>query len=118
MIIRHNLPSKAFTKLDRYVFTRRGLSDGAKVLYGYLCGLRNGANFSDKYILGAMDISQRALTNRKKELKEADLILMEQVSARIYVIYIGHTKMSARQVKAQWKREEDLHNKTKLEAVK
>ena len=113
MIIRHSLPSRGFTKVDRNVFTMTQLSDGATRLYGYLCGLRNGANFSDKYILKAMIISQRALTNRKKELKDAGLILMEQITPRIYIIYIGHTKLSALDVKNQWIKEEDAHKNTK-----
>ena len=108
MIIRHNLPSKRFTKLDRYVFTKKGLSDGAKVLYGYLCGLRNGQNFSDSYIIEALGISKPVLYRRKKELTDNALILMDQISSRFYVIYIGHTKMHAAQVKRQWEKAEDV----------
>jgi hypothetical protein len=114
MIIRHNLPNKAFTKLDRHVFTNRWLSDGAVRLYGYLCGLRNGANFSDKYIIQALAITQRTLTSRKKELKDQKLILVDQVGPRIYVIYIGHSKMSAATVRAQWKKEEDENKQAKI----
>ncbi len=117
MFIRHNLPSKRFTKIDRYVFTKRNVSDGAKVLYGYLCGLRNGANFSDNYIIDALQITRRTLYNRKKELTDADLILVDQLSARVYVIYIGHTKLNAAMVREQWLREEDKLKKAEIHQI-
>ncbi len=107
MIIRHTLPTSSFTKLDRRVFVNPKLSDGAVRLYGYLCSLRNGASFSDTYITKALNISQRVLYNRKKELKDLDLILVDQISARNYVIYIGYTSLGATEVKALWAEEED-----------
>ena len=107
MIIRHSLPTREYTKIDRHVFTQRGLTDGAKVLYGYLCGLRNGASFSDTYIMKALDISQTVLTRRKKELKDADLILVDQLGPRVYVIYIGFSNFPASKVKDSWGSEDD-----------
>jgi hypothetical protein len=108
MIIRHNLPNQKFTKLDRRVFANASISDGAVRLYGYMCGLRNGANFSDAYIKKTLDISQAVLYRRKTELKNADLLLIDQVSPRLYIAYIGYTGFGARQVKNLWKDEEDL----------
>ena len=110
MIIRHKLPPRNFTRIDRYVFTNENLSDGAKVLYGYLCGLKNGANFCDVYLMGALKLQKPALAKRKRELKKAGLILTEQISARVYVIYIGYTGCLAEQVKAEWTAEEDKYN--------
>lgn len=107
MIIRHSLPTKNYTKVDRRVFTNPKISDGAKVLYGYLCGLRNGANFSDKYIIQALGMSLRALANRKKELKDNDLILIDQIAPRLYVIYIGYTSLSAKEVRSTWVKDDD-----------
>lgn len=107
MIIRSLAPNYAFTRVDRRVFTNPKLSDGAKVLYGYLIGLKSGQNFSDKYIMKALDISKVVLARRKKELKEQDLILVEQVTARLYFIYIGFTDYPASKVKAHWLSEED-----------
>ena len=106
MIIRHSLPSKAYTKVDRNVFTDMRLSDGACRLYGFLCSLRNGANFTDAYILKAMQVSQTVLTRRKKALKDSDLILIDQVSPKLYVVYIGYTSMPATVVKKQWVNED------------
>ena len=102
MIIRHNLPTKSFTRLDRRVFTNPNLSDGAVRLYGYMCGLVNGANFTDAYIMKALAISKTVLARRKKELKDFDLILVDQISPRVYVIYIGYTQMTATDVKEWW----------------
>ena len=119
MIIRHDINNEVEEEnqhIDRHVMTMN-ISDGAKVLYAYLVGLRTGANFNDKYILKAMIISQRALTNRKKELKDAGLILMEQITPRIYIIYIGHTRLSALDVKNQWIKEEDAHRGDKAKGT-
>lgn len=106
MIIRHDLPSRNFTRIDRYVVTDTKLSDGAVRLYSFLCGLRNGADYTDAYLIKVLDISQTIVTRRKKELKDAGLILIDQITPRLYVIYIGHSKLSARKVKARWKEEE------------
>lgn len=107
MIIRHTLPKTHFTKIDRHVFANPKLSDGAVRLYGYMCGLRNGANFSDSYIMKALGISKRALYNRKRELKALDLILIDQLGPRYYILYIGYTGMSATEVKELWTEESD-----------
>jgi len=110
MIIRHALPTRKFTKIDRFVFSNRALSDGAVRLYGYLCGLRNGANFNDAYIIKALDMSRTVLGRRKKELKDNGLLLIEQLGPRVYVGYIGYTEQSAEEVKNRWEMEEDKIN--------
>lgn len=106
IVIRDGL-SNCFTKVDKYVFTRRNLSDGAKVLYGYLSGLPTGRNFSDKYLIEALDISARTLANRKKELAHLDLILVSQISPRVYMLFIGRLDHPASQVKFLWDQEND-----------
>ena len=114
MIIRHDIAKSvrgSYTKVDRYVFTNRKLSDGAKVLYGYLAGLKSGSNFSDTYILKALGISKAVLYRRKKELTETDLILMEKLDLRTYAIYVGWTKVPASQVKQEWIADEDIGEK-------
>lgn len=107
MIIRHTLPIRNFTRIDRYVFCNKNISDGAVRLYGYLCGLITGANISDKYIIKTMGISQAVLTKRKKELKDHGLLLVDQISPRVYVAYIGYSKLSANEVKEIWNKEDD-----------
>ena len=107
MIIRHRLPNNGFVKLDRKVISDNTLSDGAARLYTYLCSLPNGANYSDKYLVKALDISQRTLLTRKKELKERNLIFVDQIGKKVYVIYIGHSKINAQQVRDLWMKEED-----------
>lgn len=110
MIIRHKILEHwaGYTKFDRKVFTKRGLSDGAKVLYGYLAGMRSGANYTDKYVLTALSISQAVLTRRKKELKDANLILMDRLDLRTYALYVGRSGMPAAKVKDEWLAEEDI----------
>ena len=98
--------NSGFTKVDRRVFTlpKSKLSDGAKVLYGYLAGVQTGQDFSDKYIIKAMEISQDTLTRRKKELKNANLILTWQISPRVYILFVGCTGRysTATHVKDNW----------------
>ena len=110
MIIRHEIPLQKshYTKVDRYVFTDSRLSDGAKVLYGYVAGLKSGGNFSDNYIIKVLRISKTVLYRRKKELIDAGLILIEKLNARTYILYVGFSTCSAEQVKAQWIAEDDV----------
>lgn len=107
MHIKKSLPHEKFTKVDNKIFTHPGLSDGAVRLYGFLASLPNGKTVIDAYIIRAMGMSQAVLTRRKKELKDVNLILMVQLTPKVYDLYIGHTGMSAQDVKAVWEREHD-----------
>ena len=107
MIIIRDMVRDNYTKVDRSVFTNRNLTDGAKVLYGYISGLPIGQQYNDKYILKALDISQQTLTRRKQELKKLDLILVSQVGPRNYVLFIGRTNNPASWVKRNWEKEND-----------
>ncbi len=107
MIVRHVLPSNGYTKIDKSIFSNPKLSNGAKVLYGYLCGLRNGANFCDRYLMKALGMSSTVLGNRKRELKALDLICTDQIGPRVHVIYIGHSTIGAMKVKDRWISEEE-----------
>ena len=102
MIVIRDSINHRYTKVDKNVFILRGLTDGAKVLYGYLAGLPTGRNFSDSYILKALGISRRTLANRKRELKDMGLILIEQVSPRNYMLFVGTTEKRANQVRDEW----------------
>lgn len=118
MIIRHNLPTRNFTRIDRSVFANPKLTDGAVRLYGYLCGLRNGANFNDNYLIKVLKISKSVLARRKKELKDSDLLLIEQLGPRVYVGYIGYTGLTASSVKDRWDKDEDKIHVTKNKRIK
>lgn len=108
MLIRTGDIFNGYTKVDKQVFTNPYLTNGAKVLYGYLSGLKSGQNFSDKYIMKALGISQQILTKRKKELKEQNLIMVKRIAARIYVMYIGNSKMSVHATERRWDEIEDV----------
>ena len=47
------------------------------------------------------------ITDMFIELKDAGLILVDQISPRIYVLYVGHTRLCASEVKRMWVSEED-----------
>jgi len=102
MLIRKSLARECYSKIDNKVWTNTELSDGAIRLYGYLASLRTGQEFVDRYILKSMGISQRVLTNRKKELKNAGLILSDRTGAKSYVLYIGSSDRPASYVKNYW----------------
>ena len=104
-IIRKGLPNSAhgnYTKLDNAVFRIRGMSDGAKVLYGFLASLKSGEEFNDHFVMEGLQISQKTLTSRKRELKDAGLILVEKIGLRGYVMYIGYVDFNAYKVKEHW----------------
>jgi biotin operon repressor len=107
MIVIRDSINYRYTKVDKNVFVIKGMTDGAKVLYGYLAGLPTGRNFSDKYILKALGISRRTLANRKRELKNMGLILIDQISPRSYVLFVGNTLKRAHEVREEWKNSND-----------
>ena len=107
IVIRDGL-SRCFTKVDKYVFTNRDLSDGAKVLYGYFSGLPTGRNYSDTYLLKALGISMRSLARRKAELVATDLIMVDQISPRVYMLFIGRLDHPASEVKKHWAEQNDI----------
>lgn len=105
MIILHDLPNKGYVKFDKNVFLNHALSDGSVRLYGYLCGCRNGTDFTDELLLTKLNISRNVLARRKKELKDAGLLLVAQIRPRVFMAYVGHSGRTASQVKARWDRE-------------
>ena len=96
---------KPFTQIDKRVIENKKLSDGAKVLYMYLSGLHLSTDFTDGYLMKVLGLSRRAIANRKKELKDCDLIYIEQLGPRIFMMYIGNTKNPASEVKKWWDEE-------------
>jgi len=108
MFIRHKNPSEAWVKFDKAVMTRYDLTDGAKVLYAYLSGVDNGAAYVDTYLCKALNCSQRVLTRRRTELRSAGLLLVEQIQPRIWVCYVGNSKVTADKVKKNWKPSDGL----------
>lgn len=109
MIVKRVSPKKNYSKVDNGIYSNPHISLGAKAVYGYLCTLRTGANYSDSYVCKVLNISQSKLTRHKKELKDANLIALDQVSARLYVIYVGYSTLSADEVKNHWITMEDAN---------
>lgn len=105
MIVRHIFPKENWVKMDKSLAIDSSLSDGAYRLYGYLSGLRNGADFKDTYIMIGLGITKGTLAKRKRELSKLGLILVDQIRPRQYVIYIGHSKCTADKVKEMWEAE-------------
>lgn len=97
-------PTMAFSKLDRNVLYLP-MSEGAKILYWFYATLKPGKYYSDTYAMKAIGISKSALMRRKNELREVDLLHVEQVAARTYITFLGTTKHSASKEFAEWKRD-------------
>ena len=104
MIVVKGLIHNKFTKVETAVFTDRSLSDGAKVLYAYLSGINTNKQYSDSYFIKALGISSDTLARRKRELKRVGLIMVGQISSRVYTLFIGTTNYPAIKVKTDWER--------------
>ena len=111
MIIVRKETHVRFTKVDNALFTTRKLSDGAKILYGYLLSVNKNKQYSDNYIMKALGIGKTTLTRRKQELKALDLISIKQTGAREYYLFIGRLNYSASLVKHEWEKEHKRINK-------
>ena len=104
-IIRKGLPNNKrgnYTKYDNKVFLINGLSDGAKVLYGYISSMMNGRDFSDTFFMKGLQLSEKTLYRRKKELIDSGLIYVDRVGPKQYIMYVGYTDVSALAVKQNW----------------
>ena len=109
MFIRCELPKEYYMKFDRNIFLDHRLSDGAVRLYGYLAGHRNSDEVTDEYIRQKMNLSKAVLARRKKELKDVDLLIVEQIHPRVYMAYVGNSVRGATAVKKYWdNRKEEL----------
>ena len=104
-IIRKTLPNGIngnYVKYDPRIFLIKDLSDGAKVLYGYVASMRNGGEFSDVFFMKGLSLSPSAFKRRKKELVDAGLMLVDRVGLKNYILYVGFIGMSATEVKRRW----------------
>lgn len=95
MYIQRIIPKPPYGVIDKYVMSHKGISDGAKVLYAILFSFRPSVNYTDEYLCRVLNLSSRSITARKKELKDADLLITEQIGARIYHAYLGTTQIPA-----------------------
>ena len=103
------LPKEGYTKVDNKIFTieRKLLSDGAKVMYGFLASMQIGSKITDNYIVKSLDIGLSALKKYKRELKALDLIVVDRVGLNQYEMYIGSTVLRASIVKQYWEVKND-----------
>lgn len=106
MHIKKGMPSESYTKIDNRLWSRQDISDGALRLYGFIASLPNGKVITDAYIIKSLGWSQRTVSSKKKELKEAKLLLMVKISARVHDLYLGYSRFTAEQVKAMWEDDE------------
>ena len=96
-----------YSKLDRYVFVNKDISDGGCRLYGYMLGLKSGDSFSDEYMMKTLGISRAVLSKRKRELRKFKLLSTTRLDARTYVNFIGNTVVDSEMVKHQWQKRQD-----------
>ena len=106
MYIQRIPPGRGFTRTDNKVIQNMQLSDGAFRLYCYLIMVPPSVNYDNQNLMQALGLSERALSNRKAELKKADLLCIEQIGPRIYHAYMGDMTMSASMVRTRMKRED------------
>lgn len=103
------LPGKEhgnFSKVDNAIWGS-DVSSNAKVLYGFLCSVRNGKDVTDAYISKGTGLSTRTVHRAKAELVEAGFIVAERTGARSYVTYVGYSKCKPSDVKRYWEHVED-----------
>jgi hypothetical protein len=84
----NNKPNTVLVDLD--VITSTNLSDGAKVLYTYILGIECDEDCEDLSIMKALALTEASYLARKKELQDADLLLIEND-----VMYIGNSMEKA-----------------------
>jgi len=99
MFIHRIIPPRNHTRIDNKLIYDSELSDGAFRLYVFLFGLHSSTNYTDGYLMKAMGLSRRSVANRRRELKDKNLLLTEQIAPRIYHAYLGTGTLTASDVK-------------------
>lgn len=94
------LPQEQYTKADNRILTHKELSDGAKVLYFTLCSFRFGSSKWETKIKEMLMLSHSSYARRKRELIKVGLIEVVQTGPRNYTMYVGNSKVSAKEVRA------------------
>lgn len=88
------------------IFTDKDISYGALIIYIYIAQFAQGYNFQKKLAANHLNISERVLTERMRELSKKDYILIDkdQGYEKLYVS-VGDIPASA--VKASWTEKEE-----------
>lgn len=104
-------PVTSFTRVPNKVFFNNLLSHGSKVLYGILCALKPGQNYTDNYLKKVLGVSGPTLTRYKKELKDEDLLIVTQVNKGVYFTFVGLPNYPASKLQAEYlQRQKKLEN--------
>jgi hypothetical protein len=107
-IVRKFLVTENYSKIDNKVACNKDISDYSYRLYGYVSGFRNGFQLNDTYIAKSLGWSTEKVRRAKRDLKKANLILIDQIDRATYFLYIGSSKIGASQVKEHWEEYEKL----------
>lgn len=93
-ILSKKLPNSNFTRIFGGIH-RAKLSHRALLLYLLLAERPAGRDYTDKYLMKALDITNCTLGNAKKELKEKDLLYVHRTGPKSYVMFIGYPEWPA-----------------------
>ena len=106
-IVRKKLSDRDYTKIDNLVATRDDIPDYAVRLYLYMAGFRNGFQLNDTYITKYLGWKTTKIARAKRELKKANLILIDKIDRTTYFLYIGTSTETAQEVKEKWSKSEE-----------
>ena len=102
MLIKKGLPQESYTKIANEVIKDQTLGPTAFRLYALIASMPNGRNITDAYLEKCMGVSNSSLKRLKRELRDKDLILIDRLAPKVYVLYVGHYKNPASSVKGWW----------------
>lgn len=94
-------PMNNFVKVDISVMFS-DLTDGAKALYVVMSSLKSGQSFTDTFLMNGLKMSKQSLWRRKKELKDMDLVHVEQIAKKVYFTFVGTKNYPASRVAAEY----------------
>ena len=110
MQLRKAAPSTNYSKICNQLWTDPRLSNGAVRVYGLYASFRTGGDYTDAYITKVLSMSKRTLTRCRCELRAVGLIEIDQISPRIYILYLGYYGNNAISVKEHWTRDINQQN--------
>lgn len=107
MIVQHELTAEKFLEAARAVTRDLGFPDSTVRFYVFLAGLENGYDFREMFLQKTLNMGRNAIVQRKKDLKKAGMLIIEEIERKKFMAFIGSPTQPASEVQANWHRAQE-----------
>ena len=95
-------PNNCFVKIDYKVINHPSLSESAELFYIRLSTLPQGTILTNTELCEKFSMSEKTLLKVKKELQQIGLFCTKQISRKLYMSFLGTTRINAYEVMSRY----------------